>query len=65
MERLRECLLTPITVTVESSSVHQEIHMLETFHQFRHVLQNTSFSWFSMRKRAIDIETHQKLNMII
>ena len=65
MERLRECLLTPITVTVESSSVYQEIHMLETFHQSRQEHQNTSFSWFSMRKRAIDIETHQKLNMII
>ena len=65
MERLRECLLTPITVTVESSSVYQEIHMLETFHQSRHVLQNTLFSWFSMRKRAIDIETRQKLNMIV
>lgn len=57
MERLRDCLVTPITMKVESSSLYQEIHMLETFHQSRQALQNTSFSWFSMRKRAIDIKT--------
>ena len=56
MERLREYLLTPMTIKEESSSVYQEIHMLETFHQSRQALQNTSFSWFSMPKRAIDIK---------
>ena len=56
MERLREYLLTPMTIKEESSSVYQEIHMLETFHQSRQALQNTSFSWSSMRKRAIDIK---------
>ena len=56
MERLGEYLLTPMTIKEESSSVYQEIHMLETFHQSRQALQNTSFSWFSMRKHAIDIK---------
>ena len=56
MERLREYLLTPMTIKEESSSVYQEMRMLETFHQSRQALQNTSFSWFSMRKRAIDIK---------